>query len=198
MAAALVAISLVILIFVSRWVTGEDSSTVNDKKSEPTLLAAPETSWRETGVKTTRKIVEGFAGAPLSADQSSIESDLVPEQWEKPLFDILLNEEQTMDERNARLLELATGPAKGVPAVQEECLMHLMYGIPDNNGAQFVEVATNSAIPVEMRAEFLKEALAIRPAELGEWISQQVTNHYEPAISSIARLYLLDLENVTR
>ncbi len=105
-----------------------------------------------------------------------------------------MNDEQSMDERNTRLLELATGAARSVPAVQEECLMHLLFGIPDSNASQFLAVTTNSAIPVQMRAEFLKEALAMRPTEIGEWLSQQVSNHHEPAISSVARLYLLDLQ----
>ena len=116
----------------------------------------------------------------------------MPEEWEAPLFDILLDEKQDMEQRNARLLELATGAAKGVPSVQQECLMHLVFGISDDNGAQFVAVATNPAIPVGMRAEFLKQALEMRPQELGEWLSQKVGSHYEPEISTIARLYLLD------
>jgi hypothetical protein len=137
-------------------------------------------------------IVEAFATQSSGRETNGAHSALIPEEWEQPLFDILLNEELTMDQRNAGLIDLATGPAKGVPSVQEECLKHLVFGISDDSGAQFVAVATNPAIPVGMRAEFLKQALEMRPQELGEWLSQQVSNHYETEISTIARLYLLD------
>ena len=139
-----------------------------------------------------KMLVAAFAAQPPASPAGNSQPELIPEEWEQPLFDILLNEEITMDQRNAGLIDLATGPAIGVPSVQEECLMHLVFGISDDNGAQFVAVATNPAIPVGMRAEFLKQALEMRPQELGEWLSQQVSNHYEPEISTIARLYLLD------
>jgi hypothetical protein len=134
-----------------------------------------------------------FATQPAKTTDDRADSTLVPEEWEEPLFGILMNEEQSMNERNTRLLELATGPAKGIPAVQEECLMHLLFGIPDSNASQFLAVTTNSAIPLRMRVEFLKEALGMRPTELGEWLSQQVSNHYEAEISTVARLFLIDL-----
>lgn len=140
----------------------------------------------------SRMVVEAFATQSGESATNGAQSALIPEEWEQPLFDILLNEELTMDQRNAGLIDLATGPAKGVPSVQEECLMHLLFGISSNSGEQFVAVATNAAIPVGMRAEFLKQALEMRPPELGEWLSQQVSNHNEPEISIIARLYLLD------
>ena len=145
-----------------------------------------------------KMLVAAFADQPPASAAGNGQPELIPEEWEKPLFDILLNEELTMDQRNAGLIDLATGPAKGVPSVQEECLMHLVFGISDYNGAQFAAVATNPAIPVGMRAEFLKQALKMRPQELGEWLSQEVSNHYEADISAIGRLYLLTPEATER
>ena len=139
-----------------------------------------------------KMLVGAFAAQPSFSSAGNGQPELIPDEWEAPLFDILLDEKQDMNQRNARLLELATGAAKGVPSVQEECLMHLLFGLADDDGARFLAVATNSAIPAPMRAEFLREALAMRPTELGEWLSQQITNHYEPEVSSVARLYLLD------
>ena len=138
-------------------------------------------------------MVEAFAKQPSRITDTGPNSGLIPEEWEEPLFDILLDEKQTMDQRNARLIEMATGPAQGVPSVQEECVMHLAFGLPDDVGAQFLAVATNTAIPLEMRAGFLKQTLEMRPQELGEWLSGQLINHQEPSISGAARLYLLDL-----
>jgi len=142
-----------------------------------------------------KMLVGAFAAQPSVSADGNGQPELIPEEWEAPLFDILLDEKQDMEQRNARLLELATGAAKDVPSVQEECLMHLLFGLTDDDGTQFVAVATNPAIPVGMRAEFLKQALEMRPQELGEWLSQQVSNHYEPEISTITRLYLLDLKD---
>jgi len=139
-----------------------------------------------------KMLVGAFAAQTSVSANGNGQPELIPEAWEAPLFDILLDEKQDMEQRNARLLELATGAAKDVPGVQEECLMHLLFGLADGDGAQFVAVATNPAIPVGMRAEFLKQALEMRPQELGEWLSQQVINHYEPEISTIGRLYLLE------
>jgi hypothetical protein len=170
-----------------------EDGTLQEEVSRPLNdLAAAE---RPNLKSEERAIVEAFAAQPSTSASDDGQPELIPEEWEAPLFDILLDEKQDMEQRNARLLELATGAAKGVPSVQEECLMHLLFGIPDSNESQFLAVATNPAIPVQMRAEFLKEALAMRPTELGEWLSQQVSNHHEPEISSVARLYLLDLKS---
>jgi hypothetical protein len=140
----------------------------------------------------SKMVVEAFATQSTKSATNGAQTPLIPEEWERPLFDILLDEELTMDQRNDRLIDLATGPAKGVPRVQEECLMHLLFGISSGNGAQFVAVSTNPAIPVRMRAEFLQQVLEMRPQELGEWLSHQVSNHYELEISAIARLYILN------
>jgi len=141
-------------------------------------------------------LLGAFAAQSSTSAAGDDRSKLIPEEWEEPLFNILLADEQSMDQRNARLMELATGPAKDVPAVQEECVTHLLFGLSDDSGAQFLAVATNPAIPLEMRAEFLKEALKMRPQALGEWLSQQVSNHYEPEISVVARLHLLTLRDL--
>lgn len=139
-----------------------------------------------------KMLVAAFAAQPPASAAGNAQPELMPEEWEAPLFDILLDEKQDMAQRNARLLELATGAAKDVPTVQEECLMHLLFGLADDDGTRFLAIATNPAIPVGMRAEFLKQALEMRPQELGEWLSEQLSNHYEPEISTIGRLYLLD------
>ena len=175
-------------LWITRQQSTDDKVTAAATVPEAIQSATSHVTDLDTG---QRMVLEGFINRLPEPLNVRTESALVPEEWEEPLFGILMNEEQSMNERNARLLELATGPAKDVPAVQEECLMHLLFGIPDSNASQFLAVTTNSAIPLQMRVEFLKEALGMRPTELGEWLSQQLSNHYEPGISSIARLYLL-------
>jgi len=183
-------------MFVGLWATRHplgdferDSAAKEAEDIRSAISKAPELN------SGARMVLENFVARQPEPLSRRDESTLVPEEWEQPLFDILMNEEQSMDERNARLLELATGPARNVPSVQEECLMHLLFGIPDSNAPQFLAVATNPAIPVQMRAEFLKEALAMRPNEVGEWLSQRVINHYEPEISTAARLHLIEMGN---
>jgi hypothetical protein len=92
-----------------------------------------------------KMLVGAFAAQPSFSSAGNGQPELIPEEWEAPLFDILLDEKQDMNQRNARLLELATGAAKGVPSVQEECLMHLLFGLADDDGARFLAVATNEA-----------------------------------------------------
>lgn len=193
---AALTLAAVVTILIGLWATNEGANdgnhTASREQTELRQPAVPELTASETGMQMA---LQGFAAQNNLSEIGHGEAVLVPEDWEQPLFNILMNEEQSMDERNARLLELATGAARSVPAVQEECLMHLLFGIPDSNAPQFLAVATNPAIPVQMRVEFFKEALAMRPPELGEWLSQQLSNHYEPGISSVARIFLMDLKS---
>lgn len=118
-------------------------------------------------------------------------NQLVPEEWEAPLFGILMDTNRGMDERNVRLFEFATREAIREPLVQQECLRHLLFGLSDDDGTLFLAIATNATVPVGLRAEFLKEALVLRPTQLGEWLSGQLGNYHEPEIRQLALRYLL-------
>lgn len=194
--AAVLVGTTVVLIIVLLVATKQEPESRNFNNGPDKVIEGLPEQHETSGLDfQSQAVIEAFVVRSVDRENNGPQTALVPEDWEQPLFDILMDEEQSMDERNARLLELATGAARNVPAVQEECLMHLLFGIPDSNASQFLAVTTNPAIPVQMRAEFLKEALAMRPTELGEWLSQQVTNHYEPQISSVARLYRLEAQN---
>ena len=195
----LITVAAIVILAIGLWFTNTTTSSDEFPVRELAGLDLPVQSavadLEDLG-PGAKMLVAAFAAQPPASADGNGQPELIPEEWEAPLFDILLDEKQDMEQRNARLLELATGAAKDVPSVQEECLMHLLFGLTDDDGARFLAVATNSAIPTPMRAEFLKEALAMRPTELGEWLSQQVSNHHEAEISSVARLYLLDLREV--
>jgi len=135
----------------------------------------------------TARIADRPEGFPAPAG----ENQLVPEEWEAPLFGILLDTNGGMDTRNARLLELATRNAIREPLVQQECLRHLLFGLSDDDGALFLAIATNPVVSLRMRSEFLKEALVLRPTQLGEWLSGQLGSHHEPEIRQLALRYLL-------
>lgn len=122
-------------------------------------------------------------------------SNLLSEEWEEPLFDILGNTNQDMDTRNQRLMELATNRGKLQPAVQQECLSHLLYGLPDSDLVRFTSIVTAPSIPIQMRMDFLNETFNLRPAELNEPLAKNLLSHPESQINNLARLYLIDLEN---
>lgn len=175
------------------------------------LTVGPEpASGPQAGPPTTRRFTELFNFQnPPDAKRSNSDStpagnadngvisgaeQLVPIEWEGPLFEVLLlDRSQGMQIRNDRLLDLATNAARGVPTVQRECLRHLAFGLSDNDGVRFVDIATNPVLPVELRAEFLKETLVVRPPALGEWLGRQLHTHSEPEIGQLARRYLLNV-----
>jgi hypothetical protein len=108
-------------------------------------------------------------------------------------MDILVDLDQGPDRRNQRLIELATVSANGVPQVQRECLRHLVFGLSSKDGALFLHLATNPVLPATMRIEFLQRTLDMRPPQLGEWISQQLSRHHEPEIGDTARRHLSEI-----
>ena len=121
------------------------------------------------------------------------ELDLLPEAWEAQLFEILLSKDQDMDSRNSRLLEMATKFAVGVPSVQRECLSHLAFGLSDSDRGSFLALIKNPSIPEKIRADFFGEVLNMRPSFLSGWLSDQMKDHTEGSIRSLAREYLTDL-----
>jgi hypothetical protein len=129
------------------------------------------------------------------SEAKALNSNLLSEEWEEPLFDILGNTDQDMDARNQRLMELATNRGKLQPAVQQECLSHLLYGLPDSDLVRFTSIVTAPSIPIQMRMDFLNKTFNLRPAELNEPLAKNLLSHPEGQINNLARLYLIDLEN---
>ena len=83
------------------------------------------------------------------------EVELMPVEWEEPFLEIMTKNGQSMDERNALLIDFAINKSVGVPQVQEECLRHLAYGLRSNQKEEFYKIMTTSNIPIEIRKRFL-------------------------------------------
>lgn len=132
-----------------------------------------------------------MSASPTEPNDDVEKASQIPDEWEPELMGILVDTNQSMDRRNQRLIELATVSANGVPQVQQECLRHLAFGLSSNDGARFLNLATNPVLSASMRVEFLKQTLGMRPPQLGEWLSRQLSTHHEQEISTMAREYLL-------
>ena len=164
-------------------------STPNTLEPEPARLEV-----RAEGVKPVdlREIpgssIDARAVQPDHA--ANAEPDYLPAEWEGVLFDILTDEGAEMAERNARLMDLATGRAKNIPEVQEVCLQHLSFSLSDGEVEDILKVLRHPSLPVEMREEFFAKILEMRPVSIGEWLSNQTIHHHEPAIRNLAVAFL--------
>jgi hypothetical protein len=146
--------------------------------------------------KPFNNLIENFIADTDPHEDLKNHSELVPVEWEKPLFEILSDISGDMESRNRRLIELATIHAIKYQAVQKECLMHLLYGLPDSDLENFVKVATHPSIPVKLRSDFLNETFNMRPVELSEPLATRLISHPEISISSSARIYLIDIKTL--
>ena len=114
----------------------------------------------------------------------------VPLEWEEPLFKILLDQKEGSNNRCLKLIEMATTTAKYVPSVQRECLKHLIYSLQDTDSNLFMLISMSPAIPLQMRVEFVREVLEIRPDELCEWLCSKLAVTKEPQLVECALSYL--------
>ena len=131
----------------------------------------------------------------LTSSQASNESSAcepVPIEWEEPLFEILLDQKEGANKRCLKLIEMATVSAKNVPSVQRECLKHLIYSLQDTDSDLFLLVSMSPAIPVQMRVEFVREVVGIRPDELCELLCSRLAGTKEPLLAEYAISYLND------
>ena len=111
-------------------------------------------------------------------------------EWEEPLFKILLDEKEGGVKRCSRLIEMATVTAQNVPSVQRECLKHLTYSLQDTDSNLFLLISMSPAIPLQMRVEFVREVVEIRPDELCEWLCSKLAVTKEPQLVECAVSYL--------
>lgn len=189
MALCLVPVAVIVWVFVSRTPENPPETLADATRSLPAQSAAlrplPDSAGKPPTVPPSLP--------PLTTTASN-DAEELPEEWEDPLFEILMDEAQSMDARNSRLIEMATRTAVAVPAVQRECLRHLAFGLPDGDRETFLALITNSSIPETLRAEFFGEVLNMRPSFLNGWLSEQVQDHTEWRIRNLACEYLRDLQ----
>ena len=119
--------------------------------------------------------------------QGQSTTDTLPLEWEGPVIAVLNSNYPSGDERNKALIVMALQTAKHVPRVQQECLMHLAYGLKDDNYETFLKLSTDISIPIGVRLKFIDEVFSIRPKELTKWLGQSLRMTSDPALISRAQ-----------
>ena len=127
------------------------------------------------------------SGPQASAFEEQSTTDPLPLEWEDPVIAVLNNSYQDGEERNKALIRMALQTARHVPRVQQECLMHLAYGLKDDNYETFLKLSTDISIPIGVRLKFIDEVFSIRPTELTKWLGQSLRMTSDPALISRAQ-----------
>ena len=127
---------------------------------------------------------------PMEEQANPQEFVPIPQEWEAPLFAVLEIDADRMPERNAALIAMATQNAIGVKRVQQECLDHLAFGLPDSEPTSFVALATDARIPVELRRDFVEKVLQMRPSEITDALCKALIFHHEKELSQISRGFI--------
>ncbi|NBT48883.1 MAG: hypothetical protein EBT07_13900 [Actinobacteria bacterium] len=144
--------------------------------------------------KNDLKAVVNSPQASVFGGQST--TDPLPLEWEGTVIAVLNNNYQSGDERNKALIVMALQTAKHVPRVQQECLMHLAYGLKDDNYETFLKLSTDISIPLSVRLRFIDEVFSIRPKELTKWLGQSLRMTSDPALISRAQDFLKKQEEM--
>jgi len=113
-----------------------------------------------------------------------------------PVIAVLNNSYPSSNERNQALIVMALQTARHVPRVQQECLMHLAYGLKDDNYETFLKLSTDLSIPIGVRLKFIDEVFSIRPKELTKWLGQSLRMTSDPALISRAQDFLKKQEEM--
>jgi hypothetical protein len=134
----------------------------------------------------------------LSAtDNPHDETAFMPVEWEEPFLEVMEKDGQSMAERNARLIEFATATAMGVPAVQEECLRHLAYGLTSDQTEEFYNLATSSNIPLALRKRFLGLVLDMgRNDEFVIWLCRSLRSHGDPELVAFTKSRIANFDDL--
>ena len=85
---------------------------------------------------------------------------------------------------------MALNTAVHVPRIQAECVKHLTYSLSEEDYAQFLLLIRNPALPVDIKSEFLSDALRVRRSEFAFWLASSLANDPQVAIASLAKDYL--------
>lgn len=134
--------------------------------------------------------------AQTSALEGQSTTAPIPHEWEGPLISVLNNSYSDDDDRNKALIRMALKTARHVPRVQQECLMHLAYGLRNDDYESFLKLSTDLSIPISVRLKFIDEVFSIRPKELTEWLGQSLRMTSDPAVISRAQDFLKNQEEM--
>jgi len=186
-AALLALLCLILLKKNSDNASGHRSIALPIKNAHITGQTTEEENLRATWENDLKTIAE----TPQTTDiQGQGITEPLPLEWEDPVIAVLNNSYSNNDERNKALIMMALHTARHVPRVQQECLMHLAFGLKDDDYQLFYNLSTDSAIPIGVRLKFIDQVFAIRPKELTKWLGQSLRMTSDPALISRAQIFL--------
>lgn len=133
----------------------------------------------ETNEVFAAEVKDVVAVQPSHTDAPEWAADSIPAEWEQILVAAFTEGDPPLKESNRRLMAIVMQRAAGVPRVQQECLAHLVHGLPDDDLESFRSLALSPAIPVELRRAFVQELLSSRPPELSSALITVLSNNSE-------------------
>ena len=190
--AILLALLCFIILKKNNVTTDENKNIAPEKEQRTSQTISDDCSIANR--KNDLKAVVNSPQASVFGGQST--TDPLPLEWEGTVIAVLNNNYQSGDERNKALIVMALQTAKHVPRVQQECLMHLAYGLKDDNYETFLKLSTDISIPLSVRLRFIDEVFSIRPKELTKWLGQSLRMTSDPALISRAQDFLKKQEEI--
>jgi hypothetical protein len=133
------------------------------------------------------------AAAPPRTTVPDWASGNIPAEWEPVLIAAFTEGDPPLEESNRRLMTIAMHRAAGAPRVQQECLAHLLHGLPDDDLESFRSLALNPSIPLELRRSFVQQVLSSRAPELSRALIAALSNNSEALVPANADVDLADL-----
>ena len=133
----------------------------------------------ETNEVFAAEVKDVAAVQPSLTDAPEWAADNIPAEWEQILVAAFTEGDPPLEESNRRLMAIVMQRAVGVPRVQQECLAHLVHGLPDDDLESFRSLALSPAIPIELRRAFVQELLSSRPPGLSRSLIASLSNNSE-------------------
>ena len=130
--------------------------------------------------------VPGLYFYPSDVCERAAVADNIPAEWEQILVAAFTEGDPPLKESNRRLMAIVMQRAVGVPRVQQECLAHLVHGLPDDDLESFRSLALSPAIPVELRRAFVQVLLGSRPPELSSALIATLSSNSEALVPANA------------
>lgn len=140
----------------------------------------------ETNEVFAAEVKDVAAVQPFHMDAPEWVADNIPAEWEQILVAAFTEGDPPLKESNRRLMAIVMQRAVGVPRVQQECLAHLVHGLPDDDLESFRSLALSPAIPVELRRAFVQELLGSRPPELSSALIATLSSNSEALVPANA------------
>lgn len=191
--AVLIAAAALALGVLGLLLTDLTPSEVSVSGTKPEVIVKPKTQRlngsvlrAETNEVFAAEVKDVVAVQPSHTDAPEWAADNIPAEWEQILVAAFTEGDPPLKESNRRLMAIVMQRAVGAPRVQQECLAHLVHGLPDDDLESFRSLALSPAIPVELRRAFVQELLSSRPPELSSALIATLSSNSEALVPANA------------